>query len=61
MIWQRGGTTRRRDDHDEKPGSSAEGIGWSLRAAREERGLDLLAVHDRLEPAHHPARGPRER
>ncbi len=48
MIWQRGGTTRRRDDHDEKPGSSAEGIGWSLRAAREERGLDLLAVHDRL-------------
>ena len=48
MIWQRGGTTRRRDDHDEKPGSSAEEIGWLLRAAREERGLDLLAVHDRL-------------
>ena len=48
MIWQRGGTTRRRDDQDEKPSSSAEGIGWLLRAAREERGLDLLAVHDRL-------------
>ncbi len=48
MIWQRGGTARRRDDHDEKPSSSAEGIGWLLRAAREERGLDLLAVHDRL-------------
>ena len=48
MIWQRGGPARRRDDHDEKPSSSAEGIGWLLRAAREERGLDLLAVHDRL-------------
>ena len=48
MLWQRGGTARRRDDQDEKPSSSAEGIGWLLRAAREERGLDLLAVHDRL-------------
>jgi len=48
VIWQRGGTTRRRDDHEKKPGSSAEGIGWLLRAAREERGLDLLVVHDRL-------------
>jgi cytoskeleton protein RodZ len=48
VIWQRGGTARRRDDHEEKPSSSAEGIGWLLRAAREERGLDLLTVHDRL-------------
>ncbi len=47
MIWQRGGATRR-DDHDDKPSSSAEGIGWLLKEAREERGLDLLTVHDRL-------------
>lgn len=47
MIWQRGGATRRHD-HDDKPGSSAEGIGWLLKEAREERGLDLLTVHDRL-------------
>ncbi len=46
MIRQRGGTTRRRD-HDEETNSAKE-IGRQLREAREERGLDLLAVHDRL-------------
>ena len=48
MIRQRGGTTRRRDDQQEESISSAEEIGRQLRDAREERGLDLLAVHDRL-------------
>lgn len=48
MIRPRGGAIRRRDDQDEEPTSSAEEIGRLLRAAREERGLDLLAVHDRL-------------
>ncbi|MGO8870777.1 MAG: helix-turn-helix domain-containing protein [Acidimicrobiales bacterium] len=44
-MRQRGGTTRRRDDDAT---SSAKEIGRQLRDAREERGLDLLAVHDRL-------------
>ncbi len=45
----RGGTTRRRDDQQEQsPAATAEAIGKQLREAREERGLDLLAVHDRL-------------
>jgi hypothetical protein len=48
VIWQRDGTTRRRDDHDEESDSSTEEIGTLLRQAREERGLDLLAVHDQL-------------
>jgi Helix-turn-helix domain/Domain of unknown function (DUF4115) len=48
VIRPRGGATRRRDDKDEEPTSSAEEIGRLLRQAREERGLDLLAVHDRL-------------
>ena len=48
MIRPRGGATRRRDDQDEEPTSSAEEIGRLLREAREGRGLDLLAVHDRL-------------
>ncbi|MBF6557448.1 MAG: helix-turn-helix domain-containing protein [Acidimicrobiales bacterium] len=48
MIRQRGGTTRRRDDQQDETMSSAEEIGRQLRGAREERGLDLLAVHDRL-------------
>ncbi len=48
MIRQRGAATRRRDDEDGEAGSSAEEIGTLLREAREERGLDLLAVHDRL-------------
>jgi Helix-turn-helix domain/Domain of unknown function (DUF4115) len=49
VIWQRGGATRRRDDQDVRPTSSAEEIGRVLRSTREERGLDLLAVHDRLD------------
>jgi hypothetical protein len=48
VIRQRGGTTRRRDDQQDETMSSAEEIGRQLRGAREERGLDLLAVHDRL-------------
>ena len=48
MIRQRGGTTRRGDDQQVDPTSSAKEIGDMLREAREERGLDLLAVHDRL-------------
>jgi hypothetical protein len=48
VIRPRGGTTRRRDDQDEGTASSAEELGRLLRDAREERGLDLLAVHDRL-------------
>jgi cytoskeletal protein RodZ len=48
VIRQRGAATRRRDDEDDGAGSSAEEIGALLREAREERGLDLLAVHDRL-------------
>jgi hypothetical protein len=48
VIRPRGGTTRRRDDQDEETSSSAEELGRLLRDAREERGFDLLAVHDRL-------------
>jgi hypothetical protein len=48
VIRQRGSTTRRGDDQQEDPASSAREIGRMLRDAREERGLDLLAVHDRL-------------
>jgi hypothetical protein len=48
VIRPRGGTTRRRDDQDAETISSAEELGRLLRDAREERGLDLLAVHDRL-------------
>jgi hypothetical protein len=48
VIRQRGGAIRRRDDQQEETMSSAEEIGRQLRDAREERGLDLLAVHDRL-------------
>jgi cytoskeletal protein RodZ len=46
----RGGTARRRDDHEqeEQARASVEDIGRQLRSAREERGLDLLALHDRL-------------
>jgi Helix-turn-helix domain len=47
VIRQRGGTTPRRDEEEETM-SSAEEIGRLLRDAREERGLDLLAVHDQL-------------
>jgi cytoskeleton protein RodZ len=45
---QRGGTTRPRDDHEDDSTSSPEEIGLLLRQAREERGLDLVTVHDRL-------------
>ncbi len=48
MIRPRGGTTRRRDDDDQDAASSAVAIGRLLRNTREERGLDLLSVHDRL-------------
>ena len=48
MIRPRGGTTRRRDDDEDDAASSAVDIGRRLRARREERGLDLLTVHDRL-------------
>jgi cytoskeleton protein RodZ len=48
VIRQRGSTTRRGDEQQEDPTSSAREIGVMLRNAREERGLDLLAVHDRL-------------
>jgi len=48
VIRQRGGATRRRDEQQEETISSAEEIGRQLRDARAERGLDLLAVHDRL-------------
>ncbi len=45
----RGGTTRRRDDQQEQsPAATAEAIGRQLRQAHEDRGLDLLSVHDRL-------------
>ncbi len=45
----RGGTTRRRDEQQEQsPTATVEAIGKQLRQAREERGLDLLSVHDRL-------------
>jgi helix-turn-helix protein len=47
VIRPRGALTRRRDDQEQNH-SSAEEIGQLLRNAREERGLDLLAVHDRL-------------
>jgi len=48
VIRQRGAATRRRDDENDEAVSSAEEIGTLLREAREGRGLDLLAVHDRL-------------
>jgi Helix-turn-helix domain/Domain of unknown function (DUF4115) len=48
VIRPRGGTTRRRDDEQAQAISSVEEIGRLLRDTREERGLDLLSVHDRL-------------
>jgi transcriptional regulator with XRE-family HTH domain len=47
VIRPRGGTTRRRDDEGDGTASAQE-IGRLLRYNREQRGLDLLAVHDRL-------------
>ena len=46
MTRQRGGATRRRDN-EHMPSTPAE-IGRLLQHAREQRGLDLLTVHDRL-------------
>ncbi|MGA8724242.1 MAG: helix-turn-helix transcriptional regulator [Acidimicrobiales bacterium] len=48
MIRPRGGTTRRRDDQQEQAIATIVEIGRRLRTAREERGLSMLAVHDRL-------------
>jgi cytoskeleton protein RodZ len=48
VIRPRGATTRQRDDQRERSDSSVEEIGRLLRDTREVRGLDLLAVHDRL-------------
>jgi hypothetical protein len=44
----RGGATRRRGDQVEAFPASPSEIGRTLREAREQRGLDLLSVHDRL-------------
>ncbi len=53
MIRPRGGTTRRGSDvdgdgQDQRLDDSSGSVGTRLRQAREERGLDLLTVHDRL-------------
>ncbi len=49
MIRPRGGTARRGGDgQDGNLASEPEAVGARLRQAREARGLDLLAVHDRL-------------
>jgi len=49
VIRPRSGTTRRDDDEqDAALAPPAESVGVQLRRAREERGLDLLTVHDRL-------------
>ncbi len=49
MIRPRGGTTRRGGDgHDQRLEDPVGSVGTQLRQAREERGLDLLSVHDRL-------------
>jgi len=50
VIRPRGGTTRRGGDgQDGDLAPEPETVGTQLRQEREERGLDLLAVHDRLE------------
>ncbi len=49
MIRPRGGTARRGGDgQDGELASEPESVGTQLGRARAERGLDLLAVHDRL-------------
>jgi hypothetical protein len=48
VIRPRGGTTRRRDDQQEQAVATIVEIGKRLQGAREERGLSLLVVHDRL-------------
>jgi cytoskeletal protein RodZ len=50
VIRSRGGTTRRgADGQNGGLDPPARSVGTQLRQAREERGLDLLTVHDRLE------------
>jgi transcriptional regulator with XRE-family HTH domain len=48
VIRPRGGTTRGDDGPDGGLAPPADPVGTRLRQAREERGLNLLAVHDRL-------------
>jgi Helix-turn-helix domain len=49
VIRPRGGTERRGGDGQEGGlAGQSESVGTQLRHARDERGLDLLAVHDRL-------------
>jgi hypothetical protein len=49
VIRPRGGTTRRGGDgQDQRLDDSSGSVGTRLRQAREERGLDLPSVHDRL-------------
>jgi cytoskeletal protein RodZ len=49
VIRPKGGTARRGGDgNDGELASEPESVGIQLRRARDERGLDLLAVHDRL-------------
>jgi len=49
VIRPRGGTTRRGGDgQDQQLDESSGSVGTRLRQARDERGLDLLTVHDRL-------------
>ena len=48
MIRHRGGSTRHSGDEDQQVPTSPARIGRALRNAREEPGLDLLTVHDRL-------------
>ena len=49
MIRPRGGTARQGGDgQDGELVPESESVGTKLRQARNERGLDLLAVHDRL-------------
>jgi Helix-turn-helix domain/RodZ C-terminal domain len=50
VIRPRGGATRRGDSGQvERLEEPAESVGTRLRHVREERGLDLLTVHDRLD------------
>ena len=49
MIRPRGGTARRGGDgQDQQLDETSGSVGTRLRHARDERGLDLLTVHDRL-------------
>lgn len=49
MIRPRGGTKHRGGDgQDQRLGDPSGSVGARLRQSREERGLDLLTVHDRL-------------